>query len=100
MTITTAMNPLNPEEGNVTLHDFEIVQHFVMWQGIFAQAASSINAVLVGGNHLANALLSTEDPAKYRHAEYNQVLEAHGQPYADMWAAWKAIMDLRDSVNA
>lgn len=32
ITIVTALNPLNPDEGNVRLCGREIVQHFTMWQ--------------------------------------------------------------------
>jgi len=55
-----------------------------------------IKNVLIGGNHLASALIGTADPAQYRNAGYYDVLEKHGQPYADMFVAWKAIMNLRD----
>ena len=60
--------------------------------------------VMIGGNHLANALLRYiggqpwhDDLAALREWEFADVLERYGQPVADMWVAWKAIMDLRDS---
>jgi hypothetical protein len=50
--------------------------------------------ILIGGNHLANALIGTEIPNNF--ANYQEALAAHGQPYADMWVCWRAIMDVRD----
>lgn len=56
--------------------------------------------VMIGGNHLANALLSLKiDPAALRKSTFDAVLETHGQPAADMWVAWKALMDWRDAVE-
>lgn len=60
----------------------------------------SIKAVMTGGNHLASQLLRECDPAQYRRADYDTVLHERGQPYADIWVAWKAIMDLRDIQEA
>jgi len=61
-----------------------------------AELPEEFKNVLIGGNHLASALLGIADPAPYRNADYYTVLEKHGQPYADMWVAWKAIMNFRD----
>lgn len=58
-----------------------------------------LTAIFVGGNHLANSLIHAKCfPAEQR--SYEQVLTDFGQPCADMWVCWKAIMDLRkhDSV--
>lgn len=55
--------------------------------------------VLIGGNHLASALIGIADPAQYRRSDYYTVLGKHGQPYADMWVAWKAIMNFRDHLE-
>ena len=54
--------------------------------------------VLIGGNHLANCLLlSGMDPASERHSTYGEVLTKYGQPSADIWAGWRAIMNWRDA---
>lgn len=50
--------------------------------------------VLIGGNHLASALMFIADPLRV--GNYDEALELHGQPYADMWIAWKRIMEWRD----
>ena len=51
-----------------------------------------LRGVLVGGNHLASALNAISDPLRI--ADYDDALHKHGQPYADMWAAWQAIGEL------
>jgi hypothetical protein len=68
---------------------------------------TAIDAVMIGGNHLASALIGyvSQAPwhdalAKLRDWTYGAILERFGQPVADMWVAWKAIMDLRDSREA
>ncbi len=54
--------------------------------------------VLIGGNHLASSLIAYGCfPANQ--TDYDQVLHEHGLLCADMWVAWKAIMDLRESVE-
>ena len=56
-----------------------------------------IDAVMVGGNHLADVLISLGvDVASWRHSEYEEVRREHGQTAADVWVAWRAIMDWRD----
>jgi hypothetical protein len=56
---------------------------------------SLIQNILVGGNHLASALLAFGcSPADQKN--YDSVLAASGQPAADMWIAWRAIMDLSE----
>jgi len=51
----------------------------------------------IGGNHLASAMLSEGIyPAAERHTSYDDFLERYGQPWADIFIAWKAIMDWRD----
>lgn len=53
-------------------------------------------SILIGGNHLASALVGLGCmPDKL--ADYFSVLRVHGQPCADMWACWKAIMTERDA---
>ena len=55
--------------------------------------------VLIGGNHLASSLIAAGlDPGDERTSTYESVLERFGQPAADMWVAWKAIMEWRDTV--
>ncbi len=58
--------------------------------------------VLIGGNHLANALIGLgyvpnikEDIA----LEYRDILALHGELVADIWVCWKAIMLSRDEVE-
>ena len=54
-------------------------------------------AVLIGGNHLANAMLSFGlDPATLRGSNYESVHCQYGMLTADIWAAWHAIMEWRD----
>jgi len=51
--------------------------------------------ILVGGNHLATALLSQGiTPSSW--ISYDEILKGCGQPWADIWCAWKAIMDVRN----
>ena len=53
------------------------------------------DALMVGGNHLANFLIGKgtgEMPNDYE--TYNDALNAHDPDYADAWAAWRAIMDI------
>jgi hypothetical protein len=53
---------------------------------------------LIGGNHLANSLIAYGCmPAEQ--TDYEQVLHQHGPLCADMWIAWKAIMDMRECVE-
>ena len=55
---------------------------------------SKLDDILTGGNHLASSLIAANCfPAEQR--SYEQVLRDFGQPCADMWIAWKAIMDAR-----
>lgn len=50
--------------------------------------------ILTGGNHLASSLIHAGCfPDEQR--SYDQVLADFGQPCADMWIAWKAIIDAR-----
>lgn len=69
-------------------------------QSLADQVISAIDAILVGGNHLADELLKTADPAPYRDFDYWEVLGKHGGSYANVWAAWKSIMDARDGALA
>lgn len=51
-------------------------------------------AVLIGGNHLASALVTLGmDPSAWRSGEYYDVLREFGQPAADIWVAWRAIAE-------
>lgn len=59
---------------------------------------NKFDAILTGGNHLANSLITANCwPDKQR--DYWQVLDDFGQPCADMWIAWKAIMDARKELK-
>jgi hypothetical protein len=54
--------------------------------------------VSIGGNHLASALIRLGCyPESYR--SYEQVLEYCGEAQADIWLAWKAIIELRDCAH-
>lgn len=53
--------------------------------------------ILIGGNELASQLIATEMPNNLK--TYDEALEKHGQPYAAMWSAWRAILDARDETN-
>lgn len=55
--------------------------------------ASLIEDILIGANHLASSLLAAKCYPDLQ-ADYHSVLSTFGQPCADMWIAWKAIMDL------
>ncbi len=57
-----------------------------------------IEKILIGGNHLASAL-STYGIYPPMHTSYDLVLEGFGQPTADMWVAWRAIMDLSEKLR-
>lgn len=63
---------------------------------------NAIKNVMIGGNHLASALIGMigGNLPDFRHANYDEILGRFGQPAADMWVAWKAIMDLRDGIDA
>jgi len=50
--------------------------------------------ILIGGNHLASSLIGIEMPNNF--TNYEDALKTHGQPYADMWIAWDAIIKARD----
>jgi hypothetical protein len=53
--------------------------------------------VLIGGNHLANALLGAGmDPPQWRQRTFSEVSAQFGEQVADIWACWRAIMDWRD----
>ncbi len=54
-------------------------------------------SVLIGGNHLASLLIGWGLPIEDKDASYWDVLEKRGQPYADVWACWSAIMRERDA---
>lgn len=56
---------------------------------------------MIGGNHLANALIGIVggNLPEYRGTSFEIMLHRFGQPAADMWVAWKAIMDLRDALH-
>lgn len=56
-----------------------------------------IDAVMVGGNHLADVLMRLGvDVVSWRRGEYEDVRREHGQTAADVWVAWRAIMDWRE----
>jgi hypothetical protein len=57
---------------------------------------NAIDQVLIAGNHLASALI-VENCHPNEQKSYDQVLEDYGQPCADMWLAWQAIMALRNA---
>lgn len=56
-------------------------------------------AILRGGNHLANLLIGWGLPIESQDADYQDVLAKRGQPYADVWACWSAIMRERDKLR-
>lgn len=56
-----------------------------------------IQKVLIGGNHLAAALWNVCDPTMIK--TYNEAVEILSFPYIDIWAAWKAIMNLAEYRN-
>lgn len=59
---------------------------------------NKLDAIIMGGNHLASSLIAANCfPSEQR--SYDQVLRDFGQPCADMWVAWKAIVDARDLLN-
>lgn len=48
--------------------------------------------LIIGGNHLASALIEHGiHPTDW--VNYDQIIERFGQPWADIWIAWKGIMD-------
>lgn len=51
--------------------------------------------ILTGANHLAIYMVNRHPPITLN-STYEQVLADHGQPYADIWVCWKAIMDARN----
>jgi hypothetical protein len=56
--------------------------------------SQAFHNVLVGGNHLADYLISAGCiPSNYRSED--EVRQHHGISLADIWVAWKAIMDAR-----
>jgi hypothetical protein len=64
---------------------------------IICVSRKAYDAVLIGGNHLASSMSSFGCmPNEQR--DYDQVLHGYGLLCADMWVAWRAIMDLRDAV--
>lgn len=55
--------------------------------------------LFVAGNHLANVLIERKCfPAQQ--SDYEQVNRDHGMLCADVWVAWKAIMELRNEKEA
>ena len=60
-----------------------------------ASPETTLERLFIGGNHLASSLLSYGcHPAEQ--TSYDQVLGQHGLLCADMWVAWRAIMDVRE----
>ncbi len=55
--------------------------------------------VMIGGNHLASALIGIVggNLPDYRESTFAVMREKFGESAADMWVAWKAIMDYRDT---
>jgi hypothetical protein len=56
-------------------------------------------SLLIGGNHLASSLISYGCLPSDQ-IDYDQVLHTHGLLCADMWVAWRGIMDLRACVES
>ncbi len=55
-------------------------------------------AILIGGNHLAAALIAHKiNPEAW--ISYDEIRMGCGQPWADIWVAWKAIMDSRNETQ-
>ncbi len=66
-----------------------------------SQLDAAIDSVMIGGNHLATMLLNRKiEPSKHRNEDYNTWLAQFGIEVADVGVAWKAIMDLRDLLEA
>lgn len=63
---------------------------------------TALQAVLIGGNHLASTLIAAIGGRlpDTREWSYEEIIRQYGIRTADEWAAWKAIMDLRDSLEA
>lgn len=59
----------------------------------------NIDAVLVGGNHLANAMYVLKAPPGWQDIKsFDEALEMLGGGVAyDVWVAWRAIMDLKEA---
>jgi hypothetical protein len=67
------------------------------WQAI----APALKQIGISGNHLASSLLNAGVAIpSCRDWTYDAVLDRYSQPYADMWVAWKAIMDARDAYES
>ena len=61
----------------------------------YAKLVEAADAILIGGNHLASALVSLKCfPSEQQN--YEQVFEDFGQPCADMYEAWKRMMAYRN----
>lgn len=58
-----------------------------------AVEAKLTDDILIGGNHLASALIGYKCFPDLQ-GSYDTVLATFGQPCADMWVAWRAIMNL------
>lgn len=55
---------------------------------------AELHPLMVSGNHLASAMISIGwTPDSF--ITYQGALACAGQPYADMWMAWKEIMNIR-----
>jgi hypothetical protein len=75
------------------------------WKGRAAHGApereavtpTMARAILIGGNHLASAIMAVRDPATL--VTYDEALAKVGQPFADLWVAWRAIIDARESLT-
>lgn len=54
--------------------------------------------VLMGGNHLANALLSHGiDPLAV--GNYDNALHTYAELWADIWVCWRKIMNLSEAMR-
>ena len=59
-----------------------------------------LDAVLIGGNHLASSLLNAGiDPVQHWDRSYHAIAACYGQPIADMFVAWRAIINLRNAIH-
>jgi hypothetical protein len=61
---------------------------------------SAIDKLAIGCNHLASALIAIDGPLFNRIKTYDEALHKHPQPFADMWIAWRALMDFRDELES
>lgn len=61
--------------------------------GVAKPLAEYEQDVRTGGNHLANVLLRRGiEPREWRSSTYDEVLQRFGPETADIWTAWRSII--------